>query len=119
MKLELPYPPSVNHYWRHSRGRHYISDEGKEYRRHVAMLFIGEQDEHKHTTFTGRLAVTVTVYPPDKRRRDLDNTQKALLDALAFAGVYEDDSQIDDLRVVRGPVCAAWPHVEVEIAELG
>jgi crossover junction endodeoxyribonuclease RusA len=34
----------------------------------------------------------------------LDNLGKALLDALAAAGVYEDDSQIDDFRIIRCPV---------------
>lgn len=52
----------------------------------------------------GRLAVRVTVCPPDNRRRDLDNVQKALLDALAKGGAYRDDSQIDRLVVERGPV---------------
>jgi len=46
----------------------------------------------------------VHVFPPDGRRRDLDNLQKALCDALQHAGVYADDSQIDRLDVQRGPV---------------
>jgi crossover junction endodeoxyribonuclease RusA len=39
-------------------------------------------------------------FPPDRRRRDLDNLLKALLDSIEHAGVYEDDSQID-LLVAR------------------
>jgi len=34
------------------------------------------------------------IHPPDSRRRDLDNVQKALLDALGRGGAYLDDSQI-------------------------
>ncbi len=35
------------------------------------------------------------LYPPDKRRRDLDNFDgKALWDALTKAGVWKDDSQV-------------------------
>jgi crossover junction endodeoxyribonuclease RusA len=41
------------------------------------------------------------VHPPDRRRRDLDNILKALLDALQYGGAYQDDSQIDSLQVVR------------------
>jgi len=36
VELCLPYPPSVNHYWRHTRqGRHYISKAGREFRQKV------------------------------------------------------------------------------------
>jgi crossover junction endodeoxyribonuclease RusA len=43
-------------------------------------------------------------FPPDRRRRDLDNIQKPVLDALEHAGVYEDDSQIDLLVTCRREV---------------
>mgnify|MGYP003637015063 FL=1 len=38
---------------------------------------------------------------PDKRRRDLDNLLKPLLDVMDECGVYEDDSQISDLRILK------------------
>ena len=38
-----------------------------------------------------------------RRRRDLDNILKSLLDSLTHAGVWEDDSQITDLRIRKGP----------------
>ena len=47
------------------------------------------------------VAVSIDAYPPDKRRRDLDNIQKALLDALVHADVIEDDSLIDALSIQR------------------
>ena len=34
----------------------------------------------------GRLAVQVEVFPPDNRRRDIDNVFKALLDAMQHGG---------------------------------
>jgi crossover junction endodeoxyribonuclease RusA len=43
--------------------------------------------------------VEIAANQPDNRRRDLDNYLKAPLDALMSAGVYEDDSQIVDLRI--------------------
>jgi crossover junction endodeoxyribonuclease RusA len=43
-------------------------------------------------------------FPPDRRRRDLDNLAKPTLDALEHAGVYEDDSQIDLLIIRRRDV---------------
>jgi crossover junction endodeoxyribonuclease RusA len=53
---------------------------------------------------TDRLRVELSVTPPDNRRRDLDNLLKATLDAMQIAGVYYDDSQIDELLVIRRPV---------------
>jgi crossover junction endodeoxyribonuclease RusA len=50
------------------------------------------------------LAVHITACPPDNRRRDLDNLLKATLDAMQHAGLYDDDSQIDSLKITRGPV---------------
>jgi Holliday junction resolvase RusA-like endonuclease len=43
----------------------------------------------------------VDAYPPDRRRRDLDNILKAILDALQHAGCYADDSQIHALRAIK------------------
>jgi crossover junction endodeoxyribonuclease RusA len=64
----------------------------------------------------GSLLVHVAVHPPDLRRRDLDNAMKALLDALAHGGVYEDDGQIDRLEIER---CGVVPDgkVVVQITE--
>lgn len=46
--------------------------------------------------------VTVLLYPPDKRNRDLDNYQKALFDSLTHAGVWVDDMQIKRFTVEWG-----------------
>ncbi|AOE41243.1 endodeoxyribonuclease [Pantoea agglomerans] len=97
--LTLPFPPSLNHYWRHGRGKTYISEAGEAFRSEViwqimkARLNIG---------ITARLKVDIVANMPDARRRDLDNLPKALFDALTHAGFMVDDSQIDDFRVRRG-----------------
>lgn len=93
--IELPWPPSVNHYWRMVRGRFYVSGEGVAYRKEVTRR-VGECD-----TLKGRLAVEILLYPPDRRKRDIDNVCKAVLDSLAHAGAYENDCQIDRLSVAR------------------
>ena len=50
----------------------------------------------------GPLVVEVLVHPPDRRRRDMDNVQKALLDAMQHGGANADDSQIVRLSIERG-----------------
>jgi len=47
----------------------------------------------------GSLAVDVEIHPPDRRRRDIDNVLKALLDALQHGGAYHDDNQIVGLSI--------------------
>lgn len=94
-QLTLPFPPSINHYWRRNGGKYFISKEGLNYRKAVATACQGLEP------LKGRVSVYVLAYPPDRRRRDIDNLLKALLDALEHGGLFENDSQVDDLRIVR------------------
>ena len=112
LKLTMPWPPSLNRYYRNVGGRMMISRDGRLYRTRVCM----ELKLLRMTKLTGRLNVRLEFYPPDKQRRDLDNLNKALLDALQHAGLYEDDSQIDRLELVRMPVRAGGQTL-IEITE--
>ena len=118
VKLTLPYPPSINHYWRNFRGRMVISQEGRAFRQNVcALLASGRGNGPPKPPSGGRIALAMDAFPPDRRRRDLDNLQKAVLDALQHGGVYRDDSQIDLLVTRR---CNTVPEglLLVQITEL-
>jgi crossover junction endodeoxyribonuclease RusA len=95
--IDLPYPPSVNHYYRRVGARTLISRDGRAYRTAVCGLLKAAGVE----AMSGPLAIMVEVYPPDHRRRDLDNTLKSLLDSLQHGGLYRDDSQIARIVVAR------------------
>jgi len=111
VRLKLPYPPSVNHYWRRVGARTLVSAEGRRYRERIAAYLAAR----RIPPLDGELTVHVVVSPPDRRRRDLDNVLKALLDALERGGVYRDDSQIVHLEIERGEVSPGG-HVFVRIA---
>jgi crossover junction endodeoxyribonuclease RusA len=96
-EFELPFPPSLNHLWRRVGSRTLISREGRRFRKDV-MAIVAAMDIRP---LCGKLAVQIEVFPPDGRRRDLDNCLKSLLDALEKAGAYHDDSQITDLRATK------------------
>ena len=110
MELSLPLPPSANHYYRRVGRATLISRAGREYRTGVkaALLAMGAP------SVTGPLTVLVTVYPPDRRRRDLDNLLKCLLDSLQHGGLYRDDSMIDRIDIRRGP-CTRGGGVHVAV----
>ena len=100
LQIVLPWPPSVNHYWASNGKRRFITQRGVDYRRDVSSIAMAQFGSN-FSPLTGRLTVRIEVYPPDRRTRDLDNLCKAPLDALAHAGIYVDDSQIDVLILAR------------------
>ncbi len=114
IELTLPYPPSVNTYWRTWQGRIIVSSPGRKYREAV-MTHCSQQGIRP---MLGRLHLAAWVHPPDRRRRDLDNVLKALLDAIKNGGAMEDDSQIDVLEVRRDEVQPGTGSVRVLISEI-
>jgi crossover junction endodeoxyribonuclease RusA len=105
MSIILPYPPSVNTYWRNWRGRMVISTKGRAYKSLVETAC----EEQGVEQLRGPVAVAGVVVAPDRRRRDLDNLWKALLDALKGLA-FEDDSMIHRL----GPL--EWEKMGGQIA---
>jgi len=65
---------------------------------------------------TGAVSADVTLFFGMKRKADLDNFHKLSLDALTGIA-YEDDSQIDELRVRRG-YDKKNPRIELTVATL-
>jgi len=117
MIVTLPWPPSINRYYRHVGYRTLISREGRAFRRNVCALLGGGGPPVRKPPAGGRIALCMDAFPPDRRIRDLDNLQKPVLDALQHAGIYEDDSQIDLLLTRRREVVADG-RLAVEVLEL-
>jgi len=101
VKLILPFPPSVNTYWRNTRQGVLISASGRCFRSN-ALATVLDQLKRRPQPITVNVEVSVLLFPPDKRQRDLDNYLKALFDSLTHAGVWSDDSQIKRFSVEWG-----------------
>lgn len=109
MRLVLAYPPSLNTIWRAVVVRSaqqdghvakvLLSRAGRKYRKRVAEQV--RQQGQPRLPDGARLVLTLEVSPPDRRARDLSNIPKALEDALTHAGVWADDSLIDELHIYR------------------
>ena len=97
--LTLPFPPSMNTYWRNFRGRMVLSQKGREFKAAVADYVV----EYRVPKLgDSKLRISMVLFPRDKRKIDIDNRIKSVLDALQDAGVFDDDFQVDELSIVRG-----------------
>ena len=94
VSFELPWPPSVNRYYRHVGPRVLISREGRRYRMMCVSRLGGVFPK-----LEGKVKLTGEFYPPDARKRDLDNVLKCMIDSLVHAGLMRDDSQIKHIDV--------------------
>ena len=105
-EMRLPFPPSLNHYWRKDRNGMHISEEGKRYiamARQLALLNGRGDTEyflrvHHEAEPKQRLKVRAVFFCPDNQRRDLDNMFKVIFDCLTKANVWADDSQVFELN---------------------
>jgi len=118
--FRLEYPPTANNLFRTLTkgplaGRRVLTGEAQAYRKGVGQQLVAQRVPRR--VLTGKLTVKIVVRPPDRRARDLDNVCKAILDSLKVAELFADDSDIDELYVVRGTPQKPG-HVVVSVAEI-
>jgi len=115
IRLEIPFPPSVNGIWRGGKAgrfyksKHYVAWENE------AGWAVKEQARGRR--ITGPFTVQLQVVQPDKRRRDLDNLPKVVLDLLKNLHVTDDDSlcrKVSAEWVPSGPPCFVIVSAYVE-----
>ena len=88
--------PSVNHYWVAYGKKRFISDAGVRFKSLVRAKAI----EAGFKPLLGDVAVSVVWHRGDKRRADLDNILKVVLDSLSGLA-YLDDSQVTFLEATK------------------
>lgn len=98
IEITLPYPPSVNRLWRAKKGGGvYRSAEYVNWKKATAWEIAAQV---KTRSIQGKFKILIEAVAPDKRRRDIDNILKAVMDALVAARVIEDDYLCRDLHVM-------------------
>ena len=141
IEMRLPWPPSVNHYWgreimlpalssimsmvgtsgfyrwlkKNSRAKEYLTSEAKTFREHVGWIV--------HTGRCGMgwkqpVSMSLIVYPPDRRIRDLSNLYKALEDALEHANVFVNDSQVVEHHSAKSDLVMKGGELYVVVKQL-
>lgn len=98
--LTLPYPPSVNVYWRKRGKVTYLSQRGRLFKTAVAEYVA----QHNIMKFGSSEVEVMIVLRPRRKAgfMDIDNCCKAVLDSCQDAGVFDDDNQVTKLTVERG-----------------
>jgi crossover junction endodeoxyribonuclease RusA len=113
MRFELElFPPTVNTVYRAFKNRMILSARGRKFFRDGKQMLMFDDPP-----ITGRVAVSISLYPPDKRKRDIDNYVKSILDLMTKAGVWADDSQVDVIHVERRDIVPKGKF-KIEIYEL-
>lgn len=102
IRVQLPVPPSVNHYWRHvvakGRVRVLVSAAGRQYKASVGARLMHLRV--RPFPAGSRLTMHAVVTFPDRRACDLDNRLKSLLDAMQ-GYAYADDAAFDRITIER------------------
>ena len=120
IRLQLPYPPSVNNYWMTSGNRRYISKRGQVFKQEV-LAYCLKHKIPKLGTFD--VEVGILLHPRSKLLMDIDNCAKAVLDSLEGARVFDDDKQVVKLVIMRGLMkkgggCTVFVHKRTPSASL-
>jgi crossover junction endodeoxyribonuclease RusA len=100
IELRLPFPPSVNTYkvpHPKVRGVYFLTKRAKQFREEVVYM---TRDAHRFGD--AAIILDIVLHPPDRRRRDADNYNKCIWDALQHARVFDDDCQVESYRVTKG-----------------
>lgn len=87
---------STQHIYGNFRGRTYMKKEGKDKKLYYSSIV----SRYIKQPFNCPLEMEIYLFFPDKRRRDVDNYNKIILDSLTGI-VYNDDSQLYKLTIEK------------------
>ena len=102
LTLELPFPPSVNHYLGRRGHQTYKTAKAKAYNSEVYALVL---QARANLGLDTPLTVWYQYWFPDRRKRDVANYEKVLTDSMVTANVMVDDFLIYDIRQTKMGYC--------------
>lgn len=107
----VPFPPSINTYWGFHGHRRFLTKKANVFKQLVEVAV------KQHSPLGDKLLrISLDFFPPDKRKRDIDNPVKPLLDALVSAGLFADDSQIKELNLkMNDPIKHGLTRVKIAV----
>ncbi len=99
LSFQLPWPPSINHYYGRAQRHVFLKEAGRLYRAKAGVEFA----RLGWPRINGHVRVHLLLSPPDRRVRDIDNIRKAVYDAISdrrkgkallHRGIIPDDANI-------------------------
>jgi crossover junction endodeoxyribonuclease RusA len=111
----LPFPPSLNRIYRAVAGRIILSEPARKWK---ADAFRAMPAGAVPPPLEGRLIVNLNLIAPAKledKAWDICNREKLISDFLTEQRVWLDDSQIDEMSIMRATTRADFPKGIVDI----
>ncbi len=123
VSLELPIPPSVNHYYGHCYNMQkkkvvvYIKPEGKLYRQKVYFLTANKVPKINNPLYTAKAVYVIIKFNPASPLRDIDNPFKCLFDAITHNHIWHDDRQVKKMYVEMSEKTSVKDNLEMTITD--
>lgn len=123
VSLELPIPPSVNHYYGHCYNMQqkkvvvYIKPEGKLYRQKVYFLTSNKVPKINNPLYTAKAVYVIIKFNPASPLRDIDNPFKCLFDAITHNHLWHDDRQVKKMYVEMSEKTSVKDNLEMTITD--
>lgn len=118
MRIELPYPPTLNTCFQNVPGRgRVITPKYREWINEALWMLKSQ----KPSKFDVEVSISIGIVAPDRRARDIDNLIKACLDILVKGSVIKDDSRkyvrkVSAQWLASGPPCVVLivPYEDID-----
>lgn len=123
VSLELPIPPSVNHYYGHCYNMQkkkvvvYIKPKGKLYRQKVYFLTANKVPKINNPLYTAKAVYVIIKFNPASPLRDIDNPFKCLFDAITHNHLWHDDRQVKKMYVEMSEKTSVKDNLEMTVTD--